>query len=111
MKLIIGETTYTAISNVQFSPACDITCASLPINEFTVDVHSDTLAESSDGYAELRDDRNALFARYKVESGLLLAPGLYRLRAVSPLKLLEKKSSVKPRAARVAPVEEAVEAE
>lgn len=92
MKLIIGITTYTKLRNVRFSPECDITCASLPINEFTADIQSATEpAMSSDGYAELRDEQNTLFARYYVRSLLKVAEGLYRLKAVSPLKLLEKK--------------------
>lgn len=92
MKLIIGSTTYTKISNVRFSPEVDITCASLPINEFTADIQCATdPVLSQDGYAELRDDRNALFARYYVRSLLKVAEGLYRIRAASPLFRLESK--------------------
>ena len=92
MKLIIGTTTYTKISNVRFSPECDITCASLPINEFTADIQCATdPVLSQDGYAELRDEQNALFARYYVRSLLKVAEGLYRIRAASPLFRLESK--------------------
>ena len=91
MKLILNSTTYTKLSNVHFAPECDITCASLPINEFSADIKSDTAPSfTPPGFVELRDEQNTLFAKYQIESILNIAPGLYRLRAVSPLRFLEK---------------------
>lgn len=88
MKVIIDQTTYTAVSGVDFVPEADVTGSTLPINQFACDIYT-TDEIDRDQWAELRDDRNTLFARYWITYAEHSTVNLVRLVAQSPLILLQ----------------------
>ena len=89
MKLIIGETTYTKLSNITFAPQVDVTGAELPVNSYQVDVNTtDSISEGV--YAQLKDDRNTLFANYFVTNVERQSADVVRVYAESPLTLLDR---------------------
>lgn len=89
MKLIVGDTTYSTLKATTFAPETALTCDSLPINEFTVDIVTAD-AVGLGRYAELRDDLNNLWARYWIVYAEHLDAQTLRIRAQSPLALLER---------------------
>lgn len=91
MYLIVGEATYTRVTNLSFAPQADVTGSSLPINEFQVDVF--TTDEISIGtYAELYDDLDTLWARYWIAYAEHIDARTVRVRAQSTLALLDRQT-------------------
>ena len=91
MKIIIGNETYTKIKNLSFAPEIDLTCESLPINEFYADIYT----YDDIGYgktASLYDDRNKLWAQYWVIEAYETGNGIVRLKAQSKIALLERRT-------------------
>ena len=89
MKLIIDETTYTTLQNLSYAPQVDVTGSELPINTFEVDViTTDTITDGV--FAELRDDRNRLYANYYITKAERQAANVVRVYAESPLALLDR---------------------
>lgn len=89
MKLIIDETTYTTLQNLSFAPQVDVTGSELPINTFEVDViTTDTITDGV--FAELRDDRDRLYANYYITKSERQAANVVRVYAESPLALLDR---------------------
>lgn len=65
MYVVINETEYTSISNLQFEPETDVTGNTVPINELWVSIKTeDTIPLSS--RIELYDDIDQLWAKYWV---------------------------------------------
>lgn len=95
MKLVIGNSTYSALDNLKFSPQTDLTADHLPINEFEVRLFTNDLIAYGQ-YAELRDDLDNLWARYWISYaeriGQDVDRGTYivRLIAQSSLAFLER---------------------
>jgi hypothetical protein len=88
VKIIIDQTTYTAITNLSFAPQVDVTGNSLPINEFTCDIQTEDVI-GIDQSAELRDSRNKLWAKYYITYAEHDGPGIVHLVAKSPICLLQ----------------------
>lgn len=89
MKVIVGEKTYGTIKALTFAPETALTCDSLPINEFTADLITPDRVEIG-RYAELRDDLDKLWAKYWIVYAEHLDTQTLRIRAQSPLKLLDQ---------------------
>lgn len=80
---------YEAIDRLSFAPSADLVGASVPINEFEADIHTeDDIAVGA--YAELYDDRQRLWAAYWVSYAEHIAAGVLRLRARSDIALLDR---------------------
>ena len=69
--IIITPETYTEISNLSFAPSADLVGASIPINEFEVDIHTTDTIDIGE-YAELYDDNDVLVRI--TDDGLGMAP-------------------------------------
>lgn len=89
MKVKIGSTTYTKISNLSFAPETDVIGVAVPINEFVVDIHTDDDIKNG-ANAELRDDLNQLWAKYWIVSAERLTLDIVRVRAQSKIALLDR---------------------
>ena len=88
MKIIINSTTYSGLKNLSYSPETDVFGNSLPINEFRADIiTTDDIAMSQ--WAELRDDLNALWAKYWIVYAERIDRQTVRIQAQSALRLLE----------------------
>ena len=83
------EIEYTSITALSFAPAADLAGASIPINEFQVDIHTEDNVEIG-GYAELYDDNDTLWARYWVIYAEHIDATTLRIRAQSNIALLER---------------------
>lgn len=81
--------TYTKHSGLSFAPAADLVGASIPINEFQLDIKTEDELDSG-AYAFLYDDLNNLWAKYWVVYAERLDAGTVRLRAQSDVALLER---------------------
>lgn len=90
MKLTIGETTYTALTNLKFDPAADVAGDEVPINEFSVDVKTEDDIDAMQ-YAWLRDDTNRLWAKYWIVYADRMDNKTVTVKAQSSLKLLERR--------------------
>ena len=88
MKIIINQTTYTDIGSLSFNPQTDVTCATMPINEFTADIHTTDDIDIGQS-AELRDDSNGLWAKYYLMSAEHINASTVRVVARSPLVLMD----------------------
>ena len=81
--------TYTEITGLSFAPSADLAGASIPINEFQVDIHTDdTIAIG--GYAELYDDLDNLWAQYWIVYAEHIDQQTLRLRAQSEIGILDR---------------------
>ena len=89
MKVNIGVKTYTSVKALTFAPETTLTCDSLPINEFSADLHTGDDVEIGQ-YAELRDDLDTLWARYWLVYAEHIDRQTLRIRAQSQLKLLDR---------------------
>ena len=89
VKLIIDQTTYTALAALTFAPQVSMTADTLPVNEFSADIITDDdIAENQ--YAELRDDLNNLWAKYVILYSDRVNETTVRIRAQSEVALLER---------------------
>lgn len=107
MKLTIGETTYTTLTNLKFDPVADVTGSQVPINEFSVDVKT---ADNIDAmqYAWLKDDLDNLWAKYWVVYADRMDENTVSIKAQSSLKLLERRM-LDPAMYSAEPVEDVIE--
>jgi len=81
--------TYTEITNPSFAPSADIAGASIPINEFQIDIHTaDTIAIGA--MAELYDDLDNLWAQYWIVYAEHIDQRTLRLRAQSEIGILDR---------------------
>jgi len=81
--------TYTEITGLSYAPSADLAGASIPINEFQVDIHTDdTIAIG--GYAELYDDLDNLWAQYWIVYAEHIDQQTLRLRAQSEIGILDR---------------------
>lgn len=90
MKLTIGETTYTTLTNLKFDPTADVTGNEVPINEFSVDVKTENDIDAMQ-YAWLYDDTDKLWAKYWVVYADRMDSKTVTVKAQSSLKLLERR--------------------
>jgi len=81
--------TYTEITGLSYAPSADLAGASIPINEFQVDIHTDDTIEIG-GYAELYDDLDNLWAQYWIVYAEHIDQQTLRLRAQSDIGILDK---------------------
>lgn len=89
MKIIIDGKTYAAIRALTFAPEVDLTGDSISLDEFTADVATgDSVAIAQ--YARLCDDRDNLWAKYWITYAEHIDRHTLRLRAVSPLVLIDQ---------------------
>ena len=89
MYITIDEAEYTAIRGLKFVPSADLVGASLPINEFQVDLlTADDIAIGN--YAELRDDAGTLWAHYWIVYAERVDAGTVRIRAQSEVLMLDR---------------------
>lgn len=86
-----GETEYTSIRNLSFSPQTDLTGSAMPINELQVDIRT-TDSVSIGEYVCLYDDLDNLWARYWIVYAEHIDAGTLRIRAQSPLALLDRRT-------------------
>ena len=80
---------YSEITGLSFAPSADLAGASIPINEFQVDIHTDDLIEIG-GYAQLYDDRDNLWASYWIIYAEHIDAYTLRLRAQSDIAILDR---------------------
>lgn len=90
MKLIIGNTTYTALTDLKFDPTADVTGSSVPVNEFSVDVKT-TDNISTAQFVDLCDDLDNLWARYWIVYADRMDENTMRVKAQSTLRILERR--------------------
>lgn len=81
--------TYTKITNPSFAPSADLAGASIPINDFQVDIHTTDAIEIGD-YAELYDDLDKLWAQYWIVYAEHIDQNTLRLRAQSEIGILDR---------------------
>ena len=81
--------TYTEITGLSYAPSADLAGASIPINEFQVDIHTTDTIEIG-GYAELYDDLDNLWAQYWIVYAEHIDQTTLRLRAQSDIGILDK---------------------
>lgn len=81
--------TYTEIANLSYAPSADLAGASIPINEFQVDIHTTDAIEIG-GMAELYDDMDNLWAQYWIMYAEHIDQRTLRLRAQSEIGILER---------------------
>jgi len=89
MYVTVDVFTFTDIENLSFSPAVDLTGTSIPINEFTVDIHTDAQLSLGE-IAELYDDQDNLWAHYWIISVTQIGPDMIQIRAQSDVALLDR---------------------
>lgn len=82
-------TKYTRITGLSFAPSADLAGASIPIDEFQVDIHTDDEIEIG-GYAQLYDDRDNLWASYWIIYAEHIDAYTLRLRAQSDIAILDR---------------------
>lgn len=87
MKIVIGQETYTVLTNLTFEPEVDVTGNTVPINEFSADIQTTDVIDMGQA-AELRDDRDKLYAKYYITYAERVLPGRVHVIAQSPLCLL-----------------------
>lgn len=87
LPVLIG--TYTEVTNLSYAPSADLAGASIPINEFQIDIHTDdTIAIGT--YAELYDDLDNLWAQYWIVYAEHIDLTTLRVRAQSEIGILDK---------------------
>lgn len=90
MKITIGDTTYSKLTNLKFDPTADVTGSEVPINEFSVDIITEDEIDTAQ-FAFLYDDRDILWAKYWIIFADRADKNTVRVRAQSTLKLLERR--------------------
>ncbi len=89
MKIVIDSTVYGTIRNLQFGSDADVTCQELPINEFTVDIRTETNIAVGQ-YAYLYNDDDTLWAKYWIVDAVWYSDKYITIRAQSDLLLLSQ---------------------
>lgn len=88
MFVRINSTNYRTIKNISFAPEIDITCTSIPINQFVVEIYTqETIGVGQ--FASLYDDLNNLWARYWIISVERVDENIQRVIAQSLLRVLD----------------------
>lgn len=81
--------TYTEVANLYFAPSADLAGASIPINEFQIDIHTTDMIEI--GYqAELYDDMDNLWAQYWITYAEHTRQDLLSIKAQSEIGILDR---------------------
>lgn len=89
MKIVINNTTYTAIRNLSFSPETDITGNSLPVNQFFVEIKTtDSIGVGINAY--LYDENDDLWAKYWITDSKVVDAGWVKVTAQSIILLLDR---------------------
>ena len=88
MKVVIGGVTYYKVKNVSFEPEMDLSLNSIPVNEFMLDIVTDSTI-LADQYATLYDDRDNIWAKYWITSAEKTGENLISITAKSPLYFLD----------------------
>lgn len=89
MKVVINNTTYTAIRNLLFSPETDITGGSLPVNQFFVEIKTtDIIGVGINAY--LYDENDDLWAKYWITDSRVIDEGWVKITAQSIILLLDR---------------------
>ena len=88
-EIVLTIETYTEITNLSFAPSADLVGASVPINEFEVDIHTTDNIDIG-AYAELYDDNDNLWASYWVIYAEHIDQHTLRMRAQSNIALLDR---------------------
>ena len=89
MKIVIGSATYTAVKVLRFDPEADVTGMRLAVNEFTAEIMT-TDSVDAGAFATLTDDDDYVWARYWIVEASHPSGQVLRLRAQSPLLLLDR---------------------
>lgn len=90
MKITIGQSTYTALTDLKFDPVADVTGSSVPVNEFVVDVNTaNNIAPGQ--YADLYDDLDNLWAHYWIVYADRIDENTVHVQAQSQLRLLDRR--------------------
>lgn len=84
MYIDCNGTNYYEIRNLHFCPEVDVTGATCPINEYTVDIRTDTPLQMYT-WAILKDDAGATWARYIITEQVQIDPEFVRITAQSQL--------------------------
>lgn len=87
--VVFTEDTYTETTNLSFAPSADLVGASVPINEFEVDIHTEDTIDIG-AYAELYDDNDTLWASYWVIYAEHIDTHTLRMRCQSDIALLDR---------------------
>lgn len=90
MKLRISGSDYDRVRALEFAPEADLSGRTLPINGFTAEVIAAGSAIEPGAVAALYDDGGNLWARYYVTHAVRVEGGAVRLRAQSPLILIDR---------------------
>lgn len=89
MYVVIGANSYTEISNLSFAPETDVAGTQIPVNEFSVDVHTqDEFYDGAETY--LYDDMDNLWAHYWLIFAERISPEIIHIRAQSKIALLDR---------------------
>lgn len=89
MYIQIGIPTYTRLKNLSYAPEVDVSGASVPINEMSVDIITDDAIDRGMDLF-LYDDMDALFCRYTIVYAEQSAPGVMTVRAQSDVAKLDR---------------------
>ena len=92
MYVKIGTTEYTQVKNLSFSPETSIISDKVPVNQFDVDIVTDSPGISAGMDIELYDDLDILWARYWVIFAERIDRYTIRVRAESKISLLDRKT-------------------
>lgn len=88
MKVVINNTTYTKIANIDFAPQISLIGDSIPVNSLTVDIYTtDTI-----GYGipiSLQNDSGVKYANFFIRSATRISDDVVRVYAESALYLLD----------------------
>lgn len=90
MKIVVGETEYTTIKDLSFSPQADITGSELAVNEYIADIVTEDVPSTGE-YAILYDDMDRLWAKYRIVEAHKVGDGLTRIEAQSTLRSLVRR--------------------
>jgi len=90
MYVKIDNTVYNSIKNLSFSPDVDITSSKISINGFSADIITED--EPSTGVnIFLYDDRNYIWAKYRLIEAQKIDKNLIHIEAQSVLRILNRK--------------------
>lgn len=91
MKVVIGENTYEALSNLSFSPETDVVGTKIPINEFWVDIHTEDVIRNG-AVVTLKDDLDNVWANYWVVYAEHISNDIVRICGQSKITLLDRRT-------------------
>ena len=89
MYVRINSVNYTKIKNLSFNPQIDAVSDSIPVNEFDVEIRTDTAFVVGTNI-KLYDDRNQLWANFWIKYADEVDDGFVRIKAQSAIGLLDR---------------------